>query len=660
MKASRPVRRWLLWGAAVLLAIAGESIEGSAAEVEITVDVAKPGATISPHIYGQFIEHVGRCIHGGIWAEMLRDRKFLLEPGKSWQTVRPDGADFEIAHDTAGAYCGNHCLALWVRGAPGGACGIRQGDLGLIEGKEYVGRAVLCHVGEPVPVTIRLAWGDEDSSAQSVVLRDCGTEYKTFDFRLRAGASTDRASLSLTLSEPGYLWVACLSLMPADNLCGMRADTLELLGKLNSPIYRWPGGNFVSGYHWQDGLGGRDRRPPRWERAWGGVEDNDFGIDEFITFCRRLETEPLVAVNTGLGSVEEAAALVEYCNGGPNTRWGRRRARGGRVEPYGVVWWGAGNEMYGNWQLGNVPVQRYAVRHNAFVRAMKAVDSTIKVVAVGHPGKWNDIVVPYCAGQMDLLSGHHYTQRGLRVPFTSEDAARYEERFLEYSGHVAGGVRRLVDDLRKRQDKGNPAIDRLRLSIDEWGIVREWKPEPDGPGIGIYEVYYPLGDAIANGRALHELIRSADIVQIAQWAQAVNIIGAIKTSRTHASMGSVGHLLALYRAVVSGALLPVEAKGDAPIDVVAAWQQQSQTLSIGLINYSPKKEVSARLTLSGATPGERATAWRINGPDLGAINVPGKPEVVTTTRLSEPPSLKRPILLPAHSITVLQVEAQFE
>ena len=654
MRAVSPAKTCLTLAAFVLCATVSVAAGDQAVETTVTVDLANPGATVNPYIYGQFIEHMGRCIHGGIWAEMLHDRKFLLEPGKSWQTVGPEEAEFDARHDTAGAHCGDHSMALWVRDSRGEACGIRQGNLGLIEGKEYVGYALLCHVEKPRPVTVRLAWGEEESAGRSVVLQEVGTSYEKYTFRFRAGKTTDNASLSLTLSQPGYLWIGSVSLMPADNVGGMRADTLELLERLNSPIYRWPGGNFVSGYNWKDGLGPRDRRPPRWERAWEDVEDNDFGIDEFITFCRRIETEPLVVVNTGLGSVEDAAELVEYVNGSPKTLWGSRRARAGHPEPYGVVWWGVGNEMYGAWQLGNVPVERYAVRHNAFVRAMKAVDPKIKIVAVGVPGKWNDVIVPRCAPQMDLLSAHHYTQRGMRVPFSPEDARKYEENFLAYCGHVAEGVRRLVDDLRARQDGSRPAVDRIRLSVDEWGIVREWKPEPDGPGVGIYEVYYPLGDCIANGRALHELIRSADLVEIAQWAQAVNVIGAIKTSRTHASFGPIGHLLALYRARLGGRLLPVEVSGDGPLDVVAAWDHESSTLSVGLINYSPKDDVSVTLKMDGAGDLAPASAWRIHGPSLGAINVPGEPESVTTTLLPDPLPLDKPVLLPAHSVTVLQ------
>jgi alpha-N-arabinofuranosidase len=629
-----------------------------AAETTVTIDASKPEATINPFIYGQFIEHMGRCIHGGIWAEMLHDRKFLLPPDKSWKPVGPEEADFDVAHDTAGAYCGDHTMAVWVRDPRGGGCGIRQDGLGLIEGTEYVGYAVLCHVNDPCPVTVRLAWGEDESDGQVVTLHEVGHTYEKLAFRFRAGASTGNASLSLTLDQPGYLWVACLSLMPADHVDGMRADTLELLKRLNSPIYRWPGGNFVSGYRWKDGFGPRDRRPPRWERAWEDVEDNDFGVDEFLAFCRYLDTEPLVVVNTGLGSVEDAAELVQYVNGGPQTPWGARRARAGHPEPYGVLWWGIGNEMYGDWQLGNVRVERYAVRHNAFVRAMRAVDPNIKVVAVGQPGRWNDIVVPRCASNMDLLSAHHYTQRQMRVPFSPEDSRRYEQNFLAYSGRVAEGVRGLIDDLRARQGGSNPAVDRIRLSVDEWGIVRQWQPEPDGPGVGIYEVYYPLGDGIAIGRALHELIRSADLVEIAQWAQAVNVIGAIKTSRTHASMGSVGHLLTLYRARVGGRLVPAELSGDAPIDVVAAWDEKSQTVSVGLINHSPSDDVSVTLMFKGVQAHAPATAWRIHAPNLDAINVPGEPEAITTKQLPDLASLDKAIVLPRHSVTVLQTVAK--
>lgn len=622
------------------------------ADVEITVDPAAAGPAISPYVYGQFIEHLGRCIRDGIWAEKLRDRKFLLELGKSWQVLKPAGAAAEVFLDTAGAYGGEHCLAVWVRDATAGPCGVRQDGIGLVAEKEYVGYAVLAHAAGPAPVELRVAWGPGEAEGYGVAFTEVGPTYQRFPFRFRAGATTDAASLSLTLAGPGHLWAACLSLMPADNIHGMRADTLALIKRLAPPIVRWPGGNFVSGYLWKDGIGDRDRRPPRWERAWNDVEDNDFGIDEFLVFCREVQTEPLVVVNTGLGSVELAAEEVAYANSPADTTWGARRAAHGHPQPYGVMWWGIGNEMYGGWQLGNVPVERYALRHNAFVRAMRAVDPQIKTIAVGAPGKWNDAFLPVSASHLDLLSAHHYSERKLRVPFSPEDAKTYTDNFLNYSDTVAAGVRGLIADFRKRV-AADPQLGRIQLSIDEWGLVRDWNPTPDGPGVGSFEHYYPLGDAIAIGRALHELLRSADVVGMANWPQTVNVIGAIKTTRNHAALDPVGHVLALYRAQLGGTLVPVTVAGDAPLDVVAARDPQRGTLVLGLINFSPSREVTVALRVPAGS--QASAAWRISGAELGAINVPGQPEAVTTGPVAPPPALEA-VPLPAHSITVLVVK----
>ena len=239
------------------------------------------------------------------------------------------------------------------------------------------------------------------------------------------------------------------------------------------------------------------------------------------------------------------------------------------------------------------------------------------------------------------------------MPFTPEDAAKYEEAFPAYSASVMDGVRHLVADYRQRLASGNPELNRVRLAIDEWGIVRDWNPAPDGPGVGPFEHYYPLGDGLASARALHELIRSADLVSMANWAQTVNVIGAIKTSRNHAVLDSVGHLLALYRAQVGGSLVPVKLSAEAPVDAVVALDQKTGRLAVGLVNYSPAEEVVLSLKAGGGALPRTAQAWRINGPSLAAINVPGRPEVVTTQTLPSV-DLGESIHLPAHSITVLK------
>jgi len=640
----------------------GQAAASAPLQALLLVDPSRPGPEISPYLYGQFIEHLGRCIHDGVWAEKLRDRKFLLALDKSpWQETRAEDARFEAFLDTGAAYCGEHGLVLWRRDTNSAPCGVVQKDIGLVAGKEYVGYAVLAvRSGNPT-VEAKLVWGSDSSRQQTVCLTGLDSTYRRVAFRFRAGRTTDSAAFSLEVTKQGTVWVGCVSLMPADNVKGMRRDVLALIKKLNPPITRWPGGNFVSGYNWKDGIGERDRRPPRWERAWNDVEDNDFGLDEFMTFCAEVGTEPYIAVNAGLGSAEDAADEVEYATGSKRTRWGAQRALNGHPGPYKITWWGIGNEMYGDWQLGQVRVERYALRHNAFVEAMKARNPHIKIVGVGAPGRWNNGILPISATEMDLLSGHHYVERRFNVPFSPEDARQYERNLPDYSSSLLEGIKRIVDDFRHRKSPGNPAVDQLHLAVDEWGIVRDWNARPDGPGVGSFEHYYPLGDGLVAARGLHELLRSADVVRMANWAQTVNVLGAIKTSRNYAVLGSVGHVLALYRAQMAGHVFSCRVGSigtEVPLDVVAAVEKRTRCVSIGIINYSPDTDVSLRVG-SGArgSLAQRAEGWRINGRSLISINVPGRPENITTDTL-EPLDLKEPLLLPAHSITLLKARWQ--
>lgn len=620
-------------------------------QVTVTVDPAKPGPTISPYIYGQFIEHLGRCIRQGIWAEMLRDRKFLQEPGKSWKVQKAEGADFEVYLDPAAAYAGEHGMALRLKGTASGPCGVQQTGLGVVAGKEYAGYAVLAWQGSKAPVSVTLRWGDGPGDAQTVQLEP-GPVYRKLPFRFKAARTSDDATLSIVLTSPGCLWIGCVSLMPADNIRGMRADTLELVKQIAPPITRWPGGNFVSGYNWRDGIGDRDRRPPRWERAWNDIEDNDFGLDEFLDFCREVKTEPYICVNAGLGSARDAADEVEYANGSARTPMGALRAANGHPRPYGVVWWGVGNEMYGDWQLGHIPVERYAERHNAFVAAMRERDPSIKIVAVGAPGSWNDTLLARCAGHMDLLSGHHYSQRGLRMPLSEQDMAKYAQQWPGYSASVAAGIRTIVQDFRNRMDKRDRPLGQLRLAVDEWGIVRDWNPAPDGPGIGSFEHYYCLGDAIAAARGLHEILRNADVIGMANWAQLVNVIATIKTSRTEASMDPVGYVLAVYGGNLRGTFIPIEAPKDVPLDVVAARDTATNELAVAIVNYSLTEDLNVELAIPGGV--ERSSlVWRIQGRSYADTNVPGQPEKVTL-RPSRGVMLPGELEVPRHSIVVVR------
>ena len=177
---------------------------------------------------------------------------------------------------------------------------------------------------EAGPIEVSLVWGAGPSGRQTVTIRTFDERYRPYPIAFTAGASSDDARLEIAAArQRAGSASGTVSLMPADNVEGLRPDTLALLRELDAPVYRWPGGNFVSGYNWRDGIGDRDRRPPRKNPAWKGVEHNDVGIDEFMALCRLIGTEPYIAVNSGLGDAASAAAQVEYANGAATRRWAR-------------------------------------------------------------------------------------------------------------------------------------------------------------------------------------------------------------------------------------------------------------------------------------------------------------------------------------------------
>lgn len=595
------------------------------------VDLSKEQAPIAPFVYGQFIEHLGRCIYGGIWAEMLEDRKFANLVGSPQSPWRRLGGEVgvSITTDVERPYVGSWSVKISVtERAPDDAYGIAQGGLGVVEGKEYVGRVVLAGRGT---LEATLAWGGEDTQRQTARIAVDGEDFKPYPIRFKAGASTDNASIALGLRGVGTVWLGTASLMPADNVGGMRADTLALLKELDAPIYRWPGGNFVSGYDWRDGIGPRDKRPPRKNPAWQGIEHNDFGIDEFIAFCRELRTEPLVVVNTGLGSPELAAALVEYCNGPATSPWGKRRAANGHPEPYAVTWWGVGNEMYGNWQLGHTTLERYVVRHNETVRAMRAVDPKVKLVAVGATGRWSEAMLAGCADAMDMLSEHFYCGE---KPDLEQHVAQIPDN-VRAKALAHSAYHQRIPALRGKK---------IPIALDEWNYWYGKHP------YGELGTQYFLKDALGIARGLHEMFRHAEWFGMANYAQTVNVIGCIKTSKTAAAFDTTGLPLALYRRHFG--TVPVQVIGrPVPLDLAVALTQDRKSVTIGIVNPTTEG-AKLKLDVRGGALGRAGTRYLITGPDPMACNVPGKDPAVKIAQTAVADFDPAAVALPPMSIVL--------
>ena len=578
-----------------------ELLETTEPEPAVTIAADTEGHPVNPYIYGQFIEHLGRCIYGGIWAEMLTDRKFWYVPGSEespWSVV---GGDRVMRLEQTDSFVGEQTPVITPAGNRTPA-GLSHGALALEAGREYVGRVVLAGETGIGDVSVSLVWGEEADQRQTVTVSGAGPGYVTTPLHFRAGAGTDSGRLEITAAGRGELSIGTTSLMPADNIEGFRADTLELLRELNAPVYRWPGGNFVSGYDWRDGIGDPDHRPPRKNPAWQGIEHNDVGLHEFLRFCELLDTEPYITVNTGLGTVESAAEEVEYCNGSTATPQGVLRAGNGHPEPFRVTWWAIGNEMYGGWQLGHMPLEEYVRKHNRVVEAMRRRDDEIIVVAVGAVGSWSELTLRECADHMDYISEHFYVQErpGLlgHTAWAAERVREIAEAHREYRREIPGLVER-----------------NILIALDEWNY---WY----GPYLyGELGVRYFLKDALGIARGLHEFTRQSDIYVMANYAQTVNVIGAIKTTPTEAAFATTGLVLTLYRNHYGS--IPVEVSGDMrPLDVVAAWTDDRSALTVAVINPT-RERVRLPVTFSGFEPAGRARHWLITGPDPQAYNEPG-------------------------------------
>jgi alpha-N-arabinofuranosidase len=400
--------------------------------------------------------------------------------------------------------------------------------------------------------------------------------------------------------------------MPSDNVEGFRSDVLTLLRELNSPVYRWPGGNFVSGYNWRDGIGERDKRPPRKNPAWQGVEANDVGIHEFMRLCELIKTEPYIAVNAGLGNSDEAMAEVQYTNGDENTAMGKIRTSNGHEKPWKVRFWSIGNEMYGDWQLGHMSTDQFVAKNNEFADRMKSADPSIKLISVGDVGDWDKMVLSNCADRMDYISEHFYRQDwhgGGLMTHVNQIPDAIREKAVAHREY-----RKTIPALRGKD---------IRICLDEWNY---WY----GPHIyGELGTRYYFRDAMGIAAGLNEYSKNSDIIYMANYAQTVNVIGCIKTNTTSSVFDATGQVLKLYRHKFG--LIPVEISGDfRPLNIGATLTAGGDTLTLSVVNPT-WESVEFPLSISGSTVTDEAEIWRVIAPDVMSTNEPGREPAVKIT-----------------------------
>jgi alpha-N-arabinofuranosidase len=420
---------------------------------------------------------------------------------------------------------------------------------------------------------------------------------------------------------------------PLADAHSLRRDVLAALQRLRMPIIRYPGGNFVSGYRWMDGIGPADERPARLDLAWNAVDSNRFGTNEFIHFCRELDAEPYLMVNCGDGDMREARDWVEYCNGTENTTLVQLRRRHGFHVPHKVKYWGIGNEVDGRWQIGYKTPEEYTRAFTEFGKVMKWVDPEIKLIASG-TCTWEadfveraQLLLEQAGDLLDYISIHWYLGN------QENDFAAYmaqsellEERLSAYEGliHALCLARRIERP--------------IAIAVDEWNV---WYRT--GIAEKLEEVYN-LEDALVNAMQLNAFIRHARTVRMANLAQIVNVIAPILTRPDGLVLQTIFYPFELYSSLCGDVALDVfwtgetfdggVYKGVRVLDVSATLDSQQKRLVLFVVNRTQDQATEAEISLAVGRFAGPVQAFVLNGPDIKSENTFDTPNCVSTRELS--------------------------
>jgi alpha-N-arabinofuranosidase len=468
--------------------------------------------------------------------------------------------------------------------------------------------------------------------------------------------------------------------LPLADASGFRTDVAREIKELGVPLVRYPGGNFVSGYNWLDGVGPKGQRPTVLERAWNSIETNQFGTNEFVDWCRLVGTEPLLGMNFGTGTAEMAVAYAEYCNLPRGTKWSDLRRAHGYDQPHDVRYWCLGNEMDGPWQIGQLQARDYGRKARDVAKQMRVIDNGLQLIACGSSGTnmptylvWDREVLEECYDQVDGISLHAYY--GNTPALTANSPARYLAMNLDMDRQIReiAAVCDYVQAMRRSSK-------RLWLSFDEWNVWYRARSGPSTDGRRTFapkllEEVYNLEDALLVGGFVNTLLRNADRVRVACLAQLVNVIAPLVTSDTGVLRQSIYYPYAWALRYARGRVLdmrvdaptyPIRAAGlqadfarndEVPfVDLVATHDAQNNQACVMMLNRDLEGEREVVLEWRDVTPARVLSCETLTGPDLKAFNTFEQPRRVAPQRLDAPAAGARMTFkLPPRSYTVAQI-----
>jgi alpha-L-arabinofuranosidase len=456
---------------------------------------------------------------------------------------------------------------------------------------------------------------------------------------------------------------------PLSDADGYRKDVMEAVKPMGVSVLRWPGGNFASGYNWMDGIGPRDQRPARPDHAWGALESNRFGTDEFLRYCERIGAEPYLCINAGLGSVDQARQWVEYCNEKRPTFWAKQRAKNGREQPWNVKIWGLGNEIDGPWQLGHKNAEDYAKFALAAAVAMRREDETLQLIASGSSNfgpnadwvGWNRTVLEHLKNEIDYISLHTY------IGNPDSNFEKYLAASQDLDDRIAI-VQGQIRAARIGQTRPHP----IYIAFDEWNTwyrARSGTTEFEIAKTGLEE-HYNFEDALATGMFLNSFVRHADVVKMANLAQLVNVIAPIFTNKQGLYLQTIYFPLVEYGKQRGNLSLDVQTGGPTYrvgnrqplgyLDVSSTYNPNDRAVYLNVLNRSEKMDIAARIDNAVGALAPQAAVWEMNHTDLKAVNDFGKEPVRPATRTANLAISGGGFSysFPKHSLTILRLKVQ--
>ncbi|HOK78530.1 MAG TPA: alpha-L-arabinofuranosidase C-terminal domain-containing protein [Verrucomicrobiota bacterium] len=645
-------------------------------------------------ITGKFAEHLGWNINNGMCAQILRNPTFADYPFWTGQ-MTPDGLtkfhvddariteemrrlatrfgwpdrelenlsrsrsdslaclwgrigereNVDVSPDTAKG--GNRGQRVHVKRA---GCGIAQWTwlpLHRVRNYEF---EIYARSPDLTALRVKLAADEPNENAVAAVVANVGPDWRKLRGTLRVPEAVPEdkpMQFSVCADSPGQFVIGHAFLYPADHVNGADPDVIRFLKDSRLPILRWPGGNFVSTYHWEDGVGPMELRPTLPNFAWGGVEPNLFGTDEFIEFCRAVSCEPMICINAGSGTPEEAARWVEYCNGALDTPMGRLRAANGHPEPYRVMHWEIGNELWGRWQYRWTTASGYVDRLKVFARAMRAADPKIRLYACGAPvfwGKdWNDTLVNAAPNLFDATTDHPLI--GGNVDLTTDPMDVYMD-FMAVPEVLEHKWKELRDTMLRA------GIAKPRLAVTELQVFAHLGSRPDNnQPVRLTRQNLPDQDSITEAvydiLVYHAALRLGSFVEMVTHSAIVNHGGGLRKERERVYANPCHYAQSMFAALAGATPIAVEiqcAAQKAPrvlpdlrgaasecyfsvVDALAAETDDGSVL-VSMVNRGVAEPVRLQVRFKGFAPGQHAKLERLEGTTPSSGNTLDDPKSI--------------------------------